>query len=88
MSDEKIKVRITETGHTMDVVVHSMRADRIEIVLGEGAHNVRCEMTPTRKGLSYVGNAMGREIIYERSRDDVQAEIDKRKQAFYNPRRR
>ena len=88
MSDEKIKVRITATGHTMDVVVHSMRADRIEIILGEGAHNVRCEMTPTRQGLSYVGNAMGREIIYERSRDDVQAEIDKRKQAFYNPKRR
>ncbi|KPJ88856.1 MAG: hypothetical protein AMJ53_16315 [Gammaproteobacteria bacterium SG8_11] len=88
MNEEKIKVRVTETGSTMDVVVFSKRADRIEVVIGEGAHNVRCELTPTRKGLSYVGNALGREIIYERSREDVQAEIDKRILAIRKPRRR
>jgi hypothetical protein len=32
MEPEKIKVRVTETGQTLDVVVYSKRADRIEIV--------------------------------------------------------
>src|SRR5207247_9426882 len=31
MEPEKIKVRVTETGQTLDVVVYSKRADRIEI---------------------------------------------------------
>jgi hypothetical protein len=65
-----------------------MRADRIEVVIGQGTHNVKCEFTPTRNGLSYAGNALGREIIYERSREDVQAEIDKRNLAIRKPRRR
>ena len=77
MADEKIRVRVTETGHTMDVVVLSKRADRIEVVLGEGVHNVRCVLTPTRTGQAYAGTAMGREIVYERGRDQVQADIDK-----------
>jgi len=77
MNDEKIKVRITETGQTMDVVVLSKRADRIEVVLGEGIHSVRCELTPTRLGKSYAGSVMGRELIYERSRDQVAADIEK-----------
>jgi hypothetical protein len=88
MKDEKITVRVTESGQTMDVVVFSKRSDRIEVVLGEGTHSVKCELTPTRNGLSYAGKVMGREIIYERSRADVQAEIDKRIQAIENPRRR
>lgn len=88
MTDEKIKVRITESGQTMDVVVFSKRPDRIEVVLGEGAHSVKCELTPTRNGLSYAGKVMGREIIYERSRADVQDEIDKRNLAIQKPRRR
>src|SRR5215471_10685261 len=46
MNDEKIRVRVTETGHTMDVVVLSKRPDRIEVVLGEGVHSVRCALTP------------------------------------------
>jgi len=45
MDPEKIKVRVTETGQTLDVVVYSKRADRIEIVLGEGIHNVKCDLT-------------------------------------------
>ena len=88
MSDETIEVRVTESGQTMDVVVFSKRADRIEVVIGQGTHNIKCELTPTRNGLAYVGKAMGREIIYERSRDDVQAEIDKRNLAIRKPRRR
>ena len=77
MEPEKIKVRVTETGQTLDVVVYSKRADRIEIVLGEGIHNVKCELTPTRMGLSYAGSVRGRELVYERSREQVQADIDR-----------
>ena len=77
MNDEKIKVRVTETRQTMDVVVLSKRADRIEVVLGEGVHSVRCALTPMRTGQGYVGSVMGREIVYERSRELVQADIDK-----------
>lgn len=77
MNDEKIKVRVTETDQIMEVVVLSKRADRIEVVLGEGVHSVRCELAPTRLGLSYAGSVMGRELIYERSRDQVQADIDR-----------
>ena len=77
MSIEKIKVRVTQTGQTMDVVVFSKRAAQIEVVIGEGVHSVRCNLTPTRNGLAYAGSVMGREIVYERSRDEVQADIDK-----------
>lgn len=75
MNSEKIKVRL-ENGQTMEVVVLSKRASAIEIVLGEGIHNVKCQLTPTRNGLAYAGSIMGREIVYERSRDKVQADID------------
>ena len=88
MITEKIKVRVTETGQTLDVVVYSKRADRIEVVLGEGIHNVRCELTPTRMSLSYAGSVRGRELVYERSRAQVQADIDKLNPALREPRRR
>ena len=77
MVDEKIKVRVTETGQVLEVVVLNKRADHIQIVLGQGIHNVKCDLTPTRNGLGYAGSAMGRELIYERSRVQVQADIDK-----------
>ena len=77
MNTEKIAVRVTDTGQTLDVVVVSKRADAIEVVLGEGVHSVRCRLTPTRNGLAYVGNAMGREIVYERARGDVSADLDR-----------
>ena len=51
MNPEKIKVRVTDSGQTLDVVVLSKRADRIEVVLGEGVHSVRCALTPTRTGV-------------------------------------
>ena len=88
MSEEKIKLRVTDTGQTMDVVVMSKRVDRIEVVLGTGIHNVKCALTPTRNGLAYVGNAMGREIVYERSREQVQADIELRNPPLRNPRKR
>jgi hypothetical protein len=83
MDPEKIKVRVTETGQVLEVVVYSKRADVIEIVLGEGLHSVKCALTPTRLGLSYAGTIKGRELVYERSRDQVQADID-----LLNPRLR
>lgn len=75
MSTEKIKIK-TETGQTMEVVVLNKRASGIEIVLGEGIHNVKCTLSPTRNGLAYAGSVMGRELIYARSREQVQADID------------
>jgi len=75
MNDEKIQVRVTSSGQTLEVVVLSKHLDRIQIVLGEGVHNVRCDLVPTRNASAYVGNAMGREIVYERSRDDVKADL-------------
>ena len=77
MNVEKIKVRVTETRQTIDVVVLNKRPEHIEVVIGEGIHNVKCTLTPTRNGLAYAGSVMGREIVYERSRDQVKADIDK-----------
>ena len=76
MESEKIKVR-TETGQVLEVVVYNKRATQITVVLGEGVHNVKCDLLPTRNALAYVGSVMGREIIYERSREQVQADIDR-----------
>ena len=87
MNDEKIKVRVTQSGQTMDVVVLRKQPGMIEVVLGAGVHSVRCEMTPTRSGQAYVGNAMGREIVYERSREQVQADIDRLNPREYTRRR-
>jgi hypothetical protein len=87
MNTEKITVR-TETGQTLDVVVLNKRADRIQVVLGEGIHSVKCELVPTRNGLAYAGSVMGREIVYERSRAQVQADLDIRNPGLRKPRSR
>jgi hypothetical protein len=88
MSTEQIKVRATDSGQTIDVVVFSKRPERIEVVLGEGIHNVKCALTPTRNGLAYAGTVMGREIVYERSREQVQADIDRLNPALRKSSRR
>ena len=75
MNDERIEVRVTSSGQTLQVVVLNKSLDMIQIVLGEGIHNVRCNLTPTRNGAAYVGNAMGRELVYERSRAQVKADL-------------
>ncbi len=67
----------TENDQILEVVVFSKRAAAIQVVLGEGVHCVKCELTPTRTGQAYVGSVMGREIVYERSREQVQADIDR-----------
>jgi len=88
MYTEKITVRVTETRKTMEVVVFNKRAEVIEVVIGEGVHNVRCTLTPTRNGLAYAGKVMGREVIYERSRDQVQADIERLNPNVRRPRGR
>ena len=80
MLDEKIELR-TESGQTVEVVVISKHADRIDVLIGG---DVRCSLRPSRNKLAYVGEVRGRELIYERSCAQVQAELDKRNA----PRRR
>ena len=87
MTDEKIKLR-TENGQLIDVVVLNKRAEVIEVVIGQGVHSVRCQLTPTRTGRAYAGKVMGREVVYERSRDEVQADIDRLNPALRRPRGR
>ena len=86
MNTEKIQVRVTETRQLMDVVVLSKRASAIQVVIGTGVHSVKCELTPTRNGLAYAGSVMGREIVYVRSRDQVQADIDRLNPREFNRR--
>jgi hypothetical protein len=88
MMNEKIKLKVTETGQTLDVVVFSKRADCIEVVIGEGVHNMKCTLTPTRNAMAYVGSIKGRELVYERSRDQVEADIERLNPNVRGPRRR
>ena len=88
MNNEKITVRITETGKTMEVVVYSKRAEAIEVVIGEGMHNMKCVLSPTRNGFAYAGSIMGREIVYERSRDKVKADVEMANPNLHKPRAR
>jgi hypothetical protein len=80
MQDEIIKVTNTESGQTMDVVVLSKHVNKITVVIGKGIHNVQCDLVPTKYKQSYAGSVMGREIVYNRSCDQVQADLD-----FVNP---
>ncbi|MCW8922696.1 MAG: hypothetical protein OQK69_03585 [Gammaproteobacteria bacterium] len=88
MNDQKIKVRVTETDMVMEVTVFSKREGSIEVVLGEGVHSVKCELLPTPNGMAYVGSAMGREIVYERSRDEVRADLEIENHDYRDSRRR
>jgi DUF2075 family protein len=69
-------------------VVFSKRAEAIEVVIGEGMHNMKCVLTPTRNGMAYAGSIMGREIVYERSRDKVKADIEIANPNLHRPRAR
>lgn len=88
MTDEKIKVRITESGQQLEVVVFSKRPEVIEVVIGQGQHSMKCALTPTRNGRAYAGSVMGREIVYERSPEAVRAEIEKLNPRVRGPRPR
>ena len=87
MDSEKITVRM-ESGQNLEVVVLHKYASKIEVVLGEGVHSVRCELLPTRNGRAYAGTVKGREIIYERTREQVQADLDKDNPALRQSRPR
>jgi hypothetical protein len=76
MQNEKIKLR-TEAGQVLEVVVLNKRPTSIQVVIGEGPHSVKCDLTPTRNALAYVGSVMGRELVYERSVEQVKADIDR-----------
>lgn len=88
MSDQKIDVRVTETDQIMPVTVFSKRPDKIEVILGEGVHSVKCELALTANGNAYAGSAMGREIVYERSREEVEADIAIETHDYRDSRRR
>jgi hypothetical protein len=87
MQSDRIKLR-AETGQLIDATVFSKRADAIEVVIGEGIHNMKCTLTPTRNGLAYAGSIRGREVVYERSRQQVEAELGVLNQAFNKSRPR
>ena len=76
MKNETITITNTESGQSMDVVVFDMRANQITVVIGEGVHSVKCDLTPTKNGQAYAGSVMGREIVFLRSREQVQADLD------------
>jgi copper homeostasis protein CutC len=88
MSEEKIKVKVTETDMMMEVMVYSKREDKIEVMLGEGIHSVKCELLPTENGVAYAGSVMGREVVYERSREQVAADVELENHDYRDSRRR
>ena len=77
MNNETITVTNTETGQAMEVVVMNKRADKITVVIGKGIHNIQCDLTPTRNGQAYAGTVRGREIVYQHTREQVQADLDR-----------
>ena len=88
MNEQKIEVRVTETDKMMQVVIFSKRSDRIEVVLGEGVHSVKCELLPTANGMAYAGSVMGREVVYECSRKQVEADVEQENHDYRDSRRR
>lgn len=79
MQDERIKVRATESGQEIDVLVYRKSPQQIEVMVGEGVHSSRCVLLPTASRQAYVGNIMGREIVYECSVDQVSEAIERLK---------
>lgn len=77
MQTEKIEVRATDSDLTLEVAVFRKQPDRIEVIIGEGIHSVRCTLMPTANGQAYAGTAMGREIVYQRTPEQVQADLDR-----------
>ena len=74
-------LRAKGSNQALEVLVLSKRADRIQIMLHEGAHSVFCELKPTSDARAYVGTSLGREVVYERSQADVEADIARRDSA-------
>jgi hypothetical protein len=87
MAHAKIKVQV-EGNQILEVMVSSKEVDAIWIILGEGIHNVKCKLTPTRNSLAYSGSIMGREIIYKRGVEEVKADIKQEEHDSYQFRTR
>ena len=87
MNNETITVSNTDSGKTMEVVVLNKHPDLITIVIGEGVHNVQCDLKPTKNGMAYVGSVMGREMVYHHSQDEVRAELDRDNPAMKKSRK-
>jgi hypothetical protein len=63
MHTEKIPVRITQTGQTMEVAVYDKRAARITVVLGEGVHSVKFGLSnPSLLGFAAQAGTLGIQI--------------------------
>ncbi len=88
VKSEKIEVRVTESGETIEVIVLKKNVGSIEVVLGKGVHSVPCELKPTRNRLAYAGKVMGREIVYQRTPEEVQADLDRLNPALKKSRPR
>ena len=78
MSKDKINLK-AESGKTIEVTVTDMKPDAIWVAIGEGIDNIKCKLIPTSHGRAYVGNVMGREVVYERSVEDVKKELGGKK---------
>jgi len=87
MDDKKIRVK-AESGQILEVGVSSKKSEAIWIILGEGVHNAKCKLTPTRNSLAYAGSVLGRELIYERSVEQVRADIAQEEHDSYQFRTR
>jgi len=75
VEDEKITVVATDSELTMEVVVLSKSVHAIKVLVGEGVHSVTCDLIPTSTGRAYAGSVMGRELVYAKTRDEMQAEL-------------
>jgi len=79
MQNEMITVRATENEQTLEVLVYSKNEHRIEVMVGEGIHSIKCTLSPTANGRAYAGDVMGRELVYERSPEQVHEDIESAK---------
>ncbi|PLY01819.1 MAG: hypothetical protein C0623_05050 [Desulfuromonas sp.] len=70
MAIDKITVQ-SEAGKGIEVAVIDINPHVITVAIGEGIHNVKCKLLPTENGRAYVGNVMGREIVYEKSVEEI-----------------
>jgi len=60
MVSEKIRVRITEFGQRIEVVLFSRHASSIPMLIGAGEHSMKCTLNPTRNEMAHAGSIIGR----------------------------
>lgn len=77
MKDEKIKVRNTDSGTLIEVLVFNKTANKIEVVVGSGVASMKVALFPNRLETAFVGNIRGRELVYERTPSQVQEDLDR-----------